>query len=197
MDILQVFSSAIPALQPITTALPQPTMLVSAMVAAALMLITRCVSLETARRSIDWEVLLAIAASFALGTALDKSGAASYIAQSTTSISGGSPFLALAIIYFITLVVTELITNNAAAALMFPFALATAKSLDVSYLPFVVAVMMAASAGFATPIGYQTNLMVYGPGGYRFSDYVKVGVPLDLLVMAVTVAIAPLVFPFH
>jgi di/tricarboxylate transporter len=172
-------------------------MLISAMVAAALMLITRCVSLETARKSVDWEVLLAIAASFALGTALDKSGAASYIAQSTTSLSGGSPFVALAIIYFITLVVTELITNNAAAALMFPFALATAKSLDVSYLPFVIAVMMAASAGFATPIGYQTNLMVYGPGGYKFGDYVKVGVPLDLLIMAVTVLIAPWAYPFQ
>jgi di/tricarboxylate transporter len=100
-------------------------------------------------------------------------------------------------IYLITLVVTELITNNAAAALMFPFALATARQLDVSYLPFVVAVMMAASAGFATPIGYQTNLMVYGPGGYRFSDYVKVGVPLDLLIMAITVAVAPFAYPFY
>jgi di/tricarboxylate transporter len=195
-DILQVMASAIPALQHITNSLPQPTMLVSSMVAAALMLITRCVSLETARKSLDWEVLLAIAASFALGTALDKSGAAGYIAQSTTSLAGGSPLASLAIIYFITLVVTELITNNAAAALMFPFALATAKTLNVSYLPFVIAVMMAASAGFATPIGYQTNLMVYGPGGYRFGDYVKIGVPLDLLIMAITVLIAPWAYPF-
>jgi di/tricarboxylate transporter len=195
-DILHIISSAVPALEPIANSLPQPTMLVSAMVAAALMLVTRCVSIETARKSLDWEVLLAIAASFALGTALDKSGAASYIAQSTTTLSGGSPFIALAIIYLITLVVTELITNNAAAALMFPFALATAKSLDVSYLPFVIAVMMAASAGFATPIGYQTNLMVYGPGGYRFGDYVKVGVPLDLLIMVVTVLICPWAYPF-
>ena len=99
-------------------------------------------------------------------------------------------------VYFVTLVVTELITNNAAAALMFPFALATSQNLGVSYLPFVIAVMMAASAGFATPIGYQTNLMVYGPGGYKFSDYVKVGVPLDLLVMAITVAVAPWAYPF-
>ncbi len=91
---------------------------------------------------------------------------------------------------------TELITNNAAAALMFPFAMATADKLGVSYLPFVIAVMMAASAGFATPIGYQTNLMVYGPGGYRFSDYLKVGVPLDILVGIITIGIAPLVFPF-
>lgn len=195
-DILELVSSAIPSLAPLTSALPQPTMLVSAMVAAALMLITRCVSIETARKSIDWDVLLAISASFALGTALDKSGAAKMIAESTSALAGGSPLYSLVLIYFITLVVTELITNNAAAALMFPFALATAKTLDVSYLPFVVAVMMAASAGFATPIGYQTNLMVYGPGGYKFSDYVKVGVPLDLLIMAITVAIAPWAYPF-
>jgi di/tricarboxylate transporter len=168
----------------------------AALLAATLMLVTRCVSIEKARNSIDWEVLLAIAASFALGTALDKTGAAKMIADSTTSLSGGNPRIALGFIYFITLVVTELITNNAAAALMFPFALATAQKLDASYLPFVIAVMMAASAGFATPIGYQTNLMVYGPGGYRFLDYVKVGVPLDLLIMAVTVALAPLAYPF-
>jgi di/tricarboxylate transporter len=104
--------------------------------------------------------------------------------------------MSLAVLYLITLLVTELITNNAAAALMFPFALSIARELNVSYLPFVIAVMMAASAGFATPIGYQTNLMVYGPGGYRFSDYLKVGVPLDLLIGAVTVLLAPWVFPF-
>ena len=80
---------------------------------------------------------------------------------------------------------------------MFPFAMATAARLEVSYLPFVIAVMMAASAGFATPIGYQTNLMVYGPGGYRFSDYVKVGVPLDILIGIVTIAIAPFAYPFR
>jgi len=154
------------------------------------------VSLETARKSIDWEVLLAIAASFALGTALDKSGAAKMIADQTTALAGGSPWVSLALIYLITLVVTELITNNAAAALMFPFALATANKLGVDYMPFVITIMMAASAGFATPIGYQTNLMVYGPGGYRFSDYLKIGVPLDILIGIVTVAIAPLAFPF-
>jgi di/tricarboxylate transporter len=195
-DVLHIFSAIIPALAPLVNNISPPSMLMAALTAAAVMLLTRCVSLETARKSLDWEVLLAIAASFALGTALDKSGAADYIAKSTNAIAGGSPFISLALIYLITLVVTELITNNAAAALMFPFALATAKALNVSYVPFVIAVMMAASAGFATPIGYQTNLMVYGPGGYRFSDYLKVGVPLDLLVMAVTLAIAPWAYPF-
>lgn len=196
-DLLNVAAGAWPALKPAVAWIPQTSVFVAALLAASAMLLTRCVSLETARKSIDWEVLLAIAASFALGTALDKSGAAKLIADTTSSLSGGNPWVALAMIYFVTVVVTELITNNAAAALMFPFALATAKQLDVSYLPFVIAVMMAASAGFATPIGYQTNLMVYGPGGYRFGDYVKVGVPLDILIGIVTIAIAPWAYPFR
>ena len=195
-DLLAVVAGAIPALAGGLAWVPQFSIFIAALLAAAAMLITRCVSLETARKSIDWEVLLAIAASFALGAALDKSGAANMIAAVTKSLAGGHPWIALAIIYFVTLIVTELITNNAAAALMFPFALQTANQLGVNWLPFVIAVMMAASAGFATPIGYQTNLMVYGPGGYRFSDYLKVGIPLDILVGLVTIAIAPWAYPF-
>jgi di/tricarboxylate transporter len=172
------------------------SMLVASLVTAGVMIATRCVSIESARRSVDWSVLLAIAAAFALGTALERTGAARAIAESAIKLAGGNPWGTLAVIYFITLIVTELITNNAAAALMFPFAMASAQKLGVNYMPFVIAVMMAASAGFATPIGYQTNLMVYGPGGYKFSDYVRVGVPLDLLVAAVTIALAPLAFPF-
>lgn len=172
------------------------SMLIPAMIVGGLMIATRCLSIESARKSVDWEVILAIAASIALGSALESTGAAKMIAELAISTAGGSPWMTLAIIYFVTLVVTELITNNAAAALMLPFSLATAQSLEVSYLPFVIAVMMAASAGFATPIGYQTNLMVYGPGGYKFTDYLKIGVPLDLLIMAVTVVLTPLAFPF-
>ncbi|HEV3005194.1 MAG TPA: SLC13 family permease [Pirellulales bacterium] len=168
----------------------------AALVAGGLMIATRCCSITLARRSIDWEVLLAIAASFALGDALDQTGAAAMIADRLIGLAAGNPWGTLAAVYFVTLVVTELITNNAAAALMFPMSIATAENLHVNYMPFVIAVMMAASAGFATPIGYQTNLMVYGPGGYRFMDYVKIGVPLDLLIGVVTVALAPLIWPF-
>lgn len=173
------------------------SMFKAALVAATLMMLTRCVSLHGARRSLDADVLLAIAAAFGLGAALEQSGAALSIAQGLIDLAAGRPWLSLAVVYGITLVVTELITNNAAAALMFPLAMATAERLGVSNMPFIIVVMMAASAGFATPIGYQTNLMVYGPGGYRFSDFVKIGVPLDLLVWAVTVALAPLIWPFH
>src|SRR5690606_22401248 len=109
---------------------------------------------------------------------------------------GDQPWLALIAIYVLTNLFTEVLTNNAAAVLVFPIAAATAATLGVSFEPFVFVIMMAASAGFATPIGYQTNLMVYGPGGYRFSDYVKFGVPLNLLVGAVTVVLAPIFWPF-
>ena len=91
---------------------------------------------------------------------------------------------------------TELVTNNAAAALAFPIAYAAAGSLGVSFMPFAVAVAIGASAGFATPIGYQTHLMVYGPGGYRFGDFVRIGVPLDILCGIIAVTVTPLVYPF-
>ncbi len=178
------------------TPLAEVTMLKASLAAAGLMLITRCVSVSTARKSIDWSVLLAIAASFGIGEALEKTGAAQGMAEGMIRLAGGNAWASLAVVYAVTLIVTELITNNAAAALMFPLALATSRDLSVNPMPFIITVMMAASAGFATPIGYQTNLMVYGPGGYRFSDYVKVGVPLDILIGVVTVSLAPLVWPF-
>jgi di/tricarboxylate transporter len=179
-----------------TLALGQISMFKGALIAAVLMILCGCCNVEQARRSIDWQVLLAIGASFAVGQALEKTGAADGVTQGIVRAAGGNPWLSLAAVYGVTLLVTELITNNAAAALMFPFALATAQNLGVNPMPFLVAIIMAASAGFATPIGYQTNLMVYGPGGYRFSDYLRIGLLLDLLVWVVTVLVAPLVWPF-
>jgi di/tricarboxylate transporter len=107
-----------------------------------------------------------------------------------------TPWLALALVYAMTAVFTEVITNNAAAVLMFPIALALSEQLGVSFLPFAVAVMIAASASFITPLGYQTNLMVYGPGRYRFTDYVRIGTPLALLVGAVAIALIPQIWSF-
>lgn len=172
------------------------TMFKASLMAAILMIATRCISVSSARRAIDLPTLLAIAASFALGLALEKTGAAAAVAVGLQSISGGSPLWVLAMVYFITLIATELITNNAAAALMLPFALNAAAALNVNFMPFVIVVMVAASNGFATPLGYQTHLMVYGPGGYRFSDFVRIGVPLDLLVMLVAVVTTYYFFPF-
>jgi di/tricarboxylate transporter len=172
------------------------SMLKAAMVAAGLMLATRCISSGAARAAVDWEVLLAIAASFGLGFALEKTGAAHYVAESLIRLAQGDPWVTLAVVYLVTMLFTELITNNAAAVLVFPIALSTSQALGVSFMPFVVAIMMSASASFSTPIGYQTNLMVYGPGGYRFSDYFRVGIPLNLLMAVVTIGLAPHVWPF-
>ena len=172
------------------------SMLEGAFLAAGLMLVTRCVTGDAARRAVDWQVLIVIAASFGLGQAMNVTGAAAAIANGLVGLVGGNPWASLAVIYLVTMVFTEILSNNGAAVLMFPIALATASSLDVSYMPFITSMMLAASFGFATPIGYQTNLMVYGPGGYLFSDYLKLGVPLDLLMGLVVVAIAPLVWPF-
>lgn len=171
-------------------------MLQASMVAAGLMLLARCLDSTAARAAVDWQVLIAIAASFALGFALEKTGAARFIAENMVQLAQGDPWLALAVIYLVTMLFTELITNNAAAVLMFPIALSTSQTLGVNFVPFAIAIMMAASASFSTPIGYQTNLMVFGPGGYRFSDYFKIGIPLNLLMAVITITIAPSIWHF-
>ena len=171
-------------------------MLEAALVAGGLMLLSRCTSAAAARASIDWSVLIMIGASLGLGNALQISGAAQAIADGGLQLVGQQPWLALLVIYLLTSVMTEVVTNNAAAVLMFPVAQSAAQTLDVSLWPFVVVLMLAASASFATPIGYQTNLMVYGPGGYRFTDYLRIGVPLNIILGIVAVGLAPLIWPF-
>jgi di/tricarboxylate transporter len=172
------------------------SMLQAAMLAAGLMIVTRCTRGRIARRAVDWQVLVVIGASFGIGTALQTTGAAQTIAASLIALTGATPLYALASIYLVTAVFSAVITNNVAAVVMFPIALAAADTLHVSFMPFAITIMMAASASFATPIGYQTNLMVYGVGGYRFTDYLRMGVPLTGLVGLVTVLLAPLWWPF-
>ena len=172
------------------------TLLEAGFVGVGLMGVTRCLTLEAARKSIEWSVLIVIASSFALGLALQSSGAAAGFAQLLLGFAGDNPMRALVLVYFTTVVFTELITNNAAAALMFPLAVATATALGVDYMPFVIATMFAASASFLTPIGYQTNLMVYGPGGYRFGDYARFGLPLTVIVAITTLTLVPQFWPF-
>jgi di/tricarboxylate transporter len=171
-------------------------MLNAAMLAAGLMIVTRCLPIWAARESVDWSVLVTIAASFGISRALEVTGAAAWVARGLLDVVGGTPWVGLATVYGLTMVFNAFMTNNAAAALMYPIAAATAHALGVNVLPFVVALMMAGSNDFATPIGYQTNLMVQGPGGYRFGDYVRFGGPLNLLMMATAVLIIPLVWPF-
>lgn len=171
-------------------------MLHAAVLAAGLMLVLRCCYGWQARKSVDWAVLVTIAGSLGLGQALAVSGAADSIAKAVLTIAGSSPWLTLALVYLITTALTELVTNNAAAILMYFIAESAASTLGVDFKPFAIAIMMAASASFSTPLGYQTNLMVMAPGGYRFADYIKAGAPLNMISMILTVGLAPIFFPF-
>lgn len=170
----------------------------AAFLAAGGMLITGCITASRARNSVDLSVLLVIAASFALGAALTQTGAATWIAGMMLGGEASSmhPWLALALVYVLTVIFTEMITNNAAAVLMFPIASAVSEQLGVSFMPFVIAVIFAASASFITPLGYQTNLMVYGPGGYKYIDFIAIGLPLSMAAAITTITIAPLLWGF-
>lgn len=172
------------------------TMLQAALLAAGAMLLLRCCSTAQARRNIEWNVLIVIAAALGLGRALDQTGAASAIAGLMLGLVGEHPLTALAMVYIVTVLFTEIITNNAAVALVFPIAMSTAARLGVNPMPFITCIMIGGSASFMTPIGYQTNLMVYGPGGYRFKDYMRVGSPLTLLFGLITIGLAPILWPF-
>ncbi|TAK56279.1 MAG: SLC13 family permease [Gammaproteobacteria bacterium] len=165
-------------------------------IAAGLMVATGCLTMQSATRSIEYHIVAGIAASFAMGVALEESGAAALIGRSLVDFAAGNPLLALAALCAVTMLVTELITNNAAGVLMFPIAMSMAELAGADFMPFVITVMVAASMGFVTPIGYQTNLMVYGPGGYRMMDFIRFGLPLKLLCGVVTILIVPRVWPF-
>jgi di/tricarboxylate transporter len=172
------------------------SMFQAALLAAGSMLIFGALDINDARKNIDLPVLLVIASALGIGNAMEVTGAAQTIAREFMQLAGDSPLLTVAATYLITWVLTEMITNNAAAVLVFPIAISMAASLGVSYIPFVMTIIVAASASFSTPIGYQTNLMVYGPGGYKFTDFAKVGLPLNLIVFAITVFLVPQVWGF-
>ncbi len=167
-----------------------------ALVAAALVIAFGCLDHQEAYKAIQWDILMLIFGMLTLGMALEKSGAAALI---VTAIAGPvsifGPLAALAVVYLMTSTLTEFVSNNATAILMTPIAIGLATSLDVDPRGFVVAVMFAASASFATPIGYQTNTLVYSAGGYKFTDFAKVGLPLNLLFFVVSMFVIPLFWP--
>lgn len=164
------------------------------LLAAAGMLVTRCMTPAQALRTIDLPILITIGASLGLGAALASSGAANAIAELVVSIAGDHPILLLVLIYVTVQMLTEMITNNGAAVIMVPIALSLTEQLGLAPAPYLFAVMMAASASFATPLGYQTNLMVYGPGQYRMTDFLKAGIPMNIIVGVTTVVTLVLSF---
>jgi len=171
--------------------------MVCALAGVFLMVLTGCLQLRDSYRTLQGDVLLLIVGMIALGAAMEKTGASQFYAQSFLSLfKGSSPAVVLGGIMLLTSISTQLLSNNATAVLMLPVAVSTALSLGVDPKPFIIGVCFGASSCFATPIGYQTNLLVFGPGNYRFSDYLKLGVPLNLLVILSGTLLIPHFWPF-
>jgi len=171
--------------------------MVCALAAVFLLILTGCLQLRDAYRSMRGDVLLLIVGTIALGIAMEKTGTARFYAAGFLGLfHGAKPEFVLAGIILLTSISTQLLSNNATAVLIIPLAISTALSLGVDPKPFIIAVCFGASACYATPIGYQTNLLVYGPGGYRFSDYLKLGIPLNLLVLLMGFFFIPVFWPF-
>lgn len=168
-----------------------------ALTAAFLMVITGCIQMRDAYRAIQGDVLLLIAGTIALGVAMQKTGASDLYAQSFLSLFAGfSPIVILGGIMVLTSISTQILSNNATAVLLFPIAVSTAISIGVDPKPFIIGVCIGASACFATPLGYQTNLMVFVPGGYSFKDYMRLGVPLNIFVVVAGTLLIPMIWPF-
>ena len=171
--------------------------MVCALTAVFLMIVTGCLQMRDAYRAIQADVLLLIAGTLALGIAMEKTGTSQLYAEAYLKLfAGRSPAFVLGGFILLVSISTQILSNNATAVLLFPIAVSTALGLGVDPKPFVMAVCFGASACFATPIGYQTNLLVYGPGGYRFSDYLKLGIPLNLLVLIMGSLLIPVIWPF-
>ncbi|MDP3068704.1 MAG: SLC13 family permease [Opitutaceae bacterium] len=190
-------SLAIVALVVVLAAFKVLPIVATALLGCVAMVVTRCLRPEDAYRAIDWKVIMLLAGVLPLGLALERSGAAGILVDAAMSVArDAGPVLILGALYILTATLTEFMSNNAAAVLLAPVAIATAAKLGADPRPFLVAVAFAASTSFATPVGYQTNTMVYDAGGYRFRDFMKVGIPLNLIFAALATYFIPKFWPF-
>jgi len=172
-------------------------LIVAAIIGAAGIIISRCLTIEEAYEAIDWKVIFLLGGIIPLGLALEQNGAALWVADSILEpLIQFGPVVALAMIYLITAIMTEGLSNIATAVVMAPIAISLAVAMNVDPRPFLIAITFAASTSFATPVGYQTNTMIYSPGGYRFRDFTKVGGPLNLIFLGLAVLLIPLIWPF-
>ena len=189
-------SVAILATMVVTAATGLLPIAVAAFGAVGALLFTGCIDGRSARQSVQWPILVVIGAGLGIALAMHKTGAAAYVAGGIVSVAGPLGALAtLAAIYMVTLLMAELLHHNAAVALMFPIAVAAAQQVGANVRPFVIAVAIGGCCAFASPVAYQTHLIVYAPGGYRFMDFVRVGLPLDLLSAAIAIVGIPIVWP--
>lgn len=170
---------------------------ITSLAGAVAMTMAGCLNADDVYDAIDWRIIILLAGLLPLGVAMSETGAAQYLVDNTVGmVRSFGPWVALATVYLMALLLTEFMSNAAAAVLLTPIGMSTARMLDVDATPFLVAITFAASTSFATPVGYQTNTMVYGAGGYRFIDFVKVGLPLNLIFWILGVTFIPMFWPF-
>jgi len=171
--------------------------LVAALLGCVALVMTRILQPEDAYRAINWQVIFLLAGVLPLGVAMHNSGAAGWLAEQTVALVGDSgPVAILAAFYLLTAIMTETMSNAAAAVLLAPIAISTAEQIGVDPRPFLMAITFAASTGFSTPVGYQTNTMIYNPGGYKYSDFLRAGVPLNLIFWVLSVIFIPRLWAF-
>ena len=170
-------------------------LLQSAFLAAAAMLIFRCCNVEQAMKAINWEILMVFAGSAVLGLAIQKTGIAEWLANGILDVCGTNPLVVMTAICFVGTFITEFISNTAAGAMFFPIMCQAAEKLGYEPFPFLVALMVSVSSSFATPIGSPTHMLVYAPGGYRFSDFMRVGLLMNLIILAANIFITNIVYP--
>jgi di/tricarboxylate transporter len=169
---------------------------IAAVIGAALMVLTKCLTMEEAYRYIEWKAVFLIAGMLPLGTALGKTGAASLMAEGVVTVLGPlGPYAVLIGLLVITFLATSIIPTSALVVLMVPIVLKTSAGLGISPYPLMMGIAMAASSSFTSPISHPANVLVMGPGGYRFLDYIKIGVPLTLVVLLVLISFLPLLWP--
>ena len=166
-----------------------------AFLAAAAMLICRCCNMEQAMKAINWDILMVFAGSAVLGLAIQKTGIAEWMANGILDICGTNPLVVMTAICFVGTFITEFISNTAAGAMFFPIMYEAAEKLGYEPFPFLIALMIAVSSSFATPIGSPTHMLVYGPGGYRFSDFMRIGLLMNLIILAANIFIVNIVYP--
>jgi di/tricarboxylate transporter len=172
------------------------TIFTGALMAAGLMIITGCCSADSARRAIDLETILVIVAALALGRAMEASGLATLLGQGLFNLLGDNPHLMLSAIFAVTMLLGNIVTAKAGGVLMLPIVISISGAMGISNLPFVIAVMMASATALATPIGYPTNVMIFGVGGYKFSDYLRMGIPLSIGIWLISTILIPIYWPF-
>lgn len=170
---------------------------VSAIAGCVLLVLTGCITLAEAYRAIEWRIIFLLAGVLTLGVALEKTGAAELLSSGLVGTLGAySPTLLLSGLFFLTMMLTNVMSNNAPAALLAPIGIAAAQSLNLNARPFLIAVTFAASLSFMTPIGYQTNTLIYGPGGYKFADFLKAGTGLNIIFWILATLLSPRFRPF-